>query len=110
YADDHAVRAYPTVRRFSMRPSSEHRRDFGPLWGNFGGVPNENTLLAVFYVVRTFRDEYAAWYAHRFLDGAVNGRIDMSSWAPGLRGVLLSSILYDERVEPVPPPHNGRSE
>ncbi|MFO7156094.1 MAG: DUF4962 domain-containing protein [Pseudomonadota bacterium] len=107
YADNHAVRDYPTVRRFSMLPSFEHRRDFGPLWGNFGGVPNENTLLAVFYVVRTFRDEYAAWYAHRFLDGAVNGRIDMSSWAPGLRGVLLSSILYDERVEPVPPPHNG---
>jgi len=107
YADNHAVRDFPTLRRFSMLPSFEHRRDFGPIWGNFSGLQNENTLLATHYVARTFRDRHAAWYGERFLDGALNGRVDLSSWAPGLRGVLLAAILYDERVSPAPPPQTG---
>lgn len=107
YADNHAVRDFPTLRRFTMLPSWEHRRDFGPIWGNFSGMNNDNTLLSTFYVVRTYRDAHAAWYAKHFLEGALAGRADISSWAPGLRGVLIATLLYDDRVEPVPPPRKG---
>lgn len=107
WADNHAVRDFPTLRRFMMLPSRERRRDFGVLWGNYSNPQNENTLLSTYYLVRTYRDGHAAWYAERFLEGALGGREDISSWAPSLRGALLATLLYDERVEPVPPPHKG---
>lgn len=107
WADNHAVRDFPTLRRFMMLPSRERRRDFGVIWGNYSNPQNENTLLSTFYLVRNYRDAHAAWYAERFLDGSLDGREDITTWAPSLRGLLIATLLYDERVAPEPPPHKG---
>lgn len=109
YADNHAVRDFPTLRRFMMLPSWERRRDFGIIWGNYSNPQNENTLLSTYYLVRTYRDRHAAWYAERFLEGGLGGRDSISSWAPSLRGLLIATLLYDERVEPEAPPETGAS-
>lgn len=107
YADNHAVRDFPTLRRFMMPPVREKRREFGFIWGNFSGIHNENTLLSTFYTASKHRDHHAAWYAQKYVEGAIDGREGFLTWPPAQRGVLLATLLYDETVTPAPPAEDG---
>ncbi|HEY0838772.1 MAG TPA: DUF4962 domain-containing protein, partial [Vulgatibacter sp.] len=106
YADTQIVRDYPTLRRYMMPTSPEHRREY-VIWGDFSGFENDNTLLPLFYAARKYRDGHAMWYAQRFISGATAGRSGFTSWPPGQRGMILSALFYDESVESIPPPNAG---
>jgi hypothetical protein len=106
YADSRFVRDYPAFRMYGMPGAKAHRREF-LVYSDFSNFQNDDTLAVVRYAARKWRDGHAAWYADAFTDGMRQGRGGLTSWPPGQRGIILSAILYDDRVKPVPPPNRG---
>jgi hypothetical protein len=103
FADTAFLRDYPTFRLYGMPGSKAHRREF-VVYGDFSNFQNDDTIGVVRYAARKYRDRRAAWYAEAFTNGERQGRGGLTSWPPSQRGIILSTILYDETLVPSPPP------
>lgn len=106
YADARFVRDYPIFRMYGMPGTAAHRREF-VVYSDFSSFTNDDTVAVARYVAKKYRDGRAAWYADQFTQGQRQGRSGLTTWPPAQRGIILSAILYDEKVKPTPPSVRG---
>ena len=102
WADNGLVHDYARLRMFASPPAQAHDREY-PVYGDYSGYQDDNTLLFLRYVQKAKKDGLAAWAADQYQRGEVMGRKGLSSWPPEQRGMLISAVVYDDAVPATPP-------